>query len=157
MTEYSKKNKYTNKCINVIRKYIGICIWVPGGFLLYYIWSTQNKTMFNGIGLFTTILPFIFSLASWVIGSKIYFKGNQIKNADKLHILSYIYCVLAIWMFVLDIDCKIRNNDVSSIRDLSMYYSCSSLFIFLMTTWINVKSYIKRKESTMSNDQSYNK
>lgn len=156
MTEDSKK-KYMNECINVIRKHIGICIWLPGIFLLYYIWSTQNKTMFTGMGLFTTILPFIFSMASWIVGLKIYVRGNSIKGVDKLHILSYIYCVLAIWMFVLDVDCKIRNNDVSSIRDLSMYYSCSSLFIFLMTTWINVKSYIKRKESTMSNDQSYNK
>ena len=113
--------------------------------------------MFTGMSLFTAILPFIFSMASWIVGLKIYVRGNSIKGVDKLHILSYIYCVLAIWMFVLDVDCKIRNNDVSSIRDLSMYYSCSSLFIFLMTTWINVKSYIKRKESTMSNDQSYNK
>ena len=150
-------NKYRTRRIGIIRKYIGLCIWFPGSILLYYIWSTQNKIMFSGKGLFTTILPFCFSMVSWIIGATLYFRENKITDPVKWHIISYSCCVLAIWMFLLDVDCKMRVGDISSLRDLSMYYSCTSLFIFLMTTWINVKSYIKREESMLTHDLSYNK
>ena len=150
MKEYMKKKQDSHTYMEKVKNHIGIIIWLPGFILLYYIWSTQNEPMFIGIGLFTTVLPFGFSVLSWIVGGIIYFRKNRIKNTNKWHILSYICCVLALWMFLVDIDCKIRNNDISSIRDLSMYYSCTSLFVFLMTTWINVKAYVKRKESTQS-------
>ena len=157
MKENHVMKKYKIRYIDVIRKYIGLFIWIPGSILLYYIWSTQNQIMFSEMGFFTTILPFCFSITSWIIGAILYFRENKITDPVKWHIISYSCCVLAIWMFLLDVDCKMRVGDVSSLRDLSMYYSCTSLFIFLMTTWINVKSYIKREESILTDDLSCDK
>lgn len=147
-------NKIRETIKKKIDKNIGFFIFIPGLCLLFYIWFTRGDPileLWRQIGLFTTILPFIFSIISWILG----IIGNRRKKTEKqikYMLFSFIYCGIATWIFILDIDLKIRNHDISSLRDLAAYYSCVSLFIWMITIWINVRAY-KRIEI---NDQKEN-
>ena len=129
----------------MIENNIGSFIFIPGFCLILYIWFTQGEPILESwrkIGLFTTILPFSFSIVSWIFG----IMGNRSRKLVKqikYMIFSYIFCGIATWIFILDMDLKIRNHDISYLLDLAVYYNCASLFVWIITIWINVRTYKK--------------
>jgi len=133
----------------MIENNIGSFIFIPGFCLILYIWFTQGEPILESLrqmGLFTTILPFSLSILSWIFG----IMGNcgrKLVIQAKYMILSYTFCGMATWIYILDMDLKIRNHDISAIRDLAAYYSCVSLFVWMVTIWINVLSYKKMKKN----------
>lgn len=126
----------------IIERNIGSLIFIVGFSLLLYIWFTQGNPIFESwrkLGLFTTILPFVFSILSWTIGVLGY-KRNRYGKQIQYMAFSFSCCGIATRIFILDIDLKIRNNDMSSLRDLAVYYSCVSLFVWMITIWINIQT-----------------
>ena len=137
-----------------ISDHIVTFIGIAGFLLIIYIWFTQNDPIFislQKIGLFTTVLPFAFGLASWIFGWMNYVKVGKIerRKIERGYIRSYICCCLAVCFFMMDVDLRMRNKDVSSIRDLSAYYNSASLLIVLITTWINTATYKNACNSEM--------
>ncbi len=134
-----------NTVLTLLENQSGTIIGVSGFALLCYLWFSHDTPILinlHNIGLFTTILPGVLAILSWIFG----IMGYKKEKTMKMQRLSYLCCMIAIWCFLLDVDLRMRMHDSSSVRDLSAYYSCISLGILLITVGINRSSYQKYRD-----------
>ena len=93
--------------------------------------------------MYTTVMPILFGVIAWIVGGMAYRR----KENCRIHwiISSFISCGLSIIVFLLDIYLKVKEQDISSIRDLAAYYLVVSVIVWTINSWIHIYSYRKYK------------
>ena len=129
---------------------IGV-LFIVGSIFITYMTSTQNKpvldfTQSTGI---LTIAPLLFGMGSWIIALINCIKGQNMETgkSEMLLVLSFACCAIALWFPVLQMDLRVREEDVVFVLDTVWGFNFASMFLLWTTVLLNSIAYKRNRFS----------
>lgn len=139
--EIKKKEEQQKRLFNF---FIGF-LFVVGTIFIVYMTKMQNKpvldfTQRTGI---LTIAPLVLGITSWILIAIIYVKGKNMEpgKLELLHAFSFACCAIALWFPILQMDLKVREEDLVFVLDTVWGFNFAAMILLMTTVLGNVIAY----------------
>ena len=140
LSESERKRRVANS--SLITGIFSILILILGCSGIQYLWYYQNKPLPIPIVL-PSILPLLFGLLAWIFPIVHIFQ-NKKKHFNYFGIsssFSFLFCAIAIYFPILNIDLLMRNQESGTVQDIAWGYNFGSIFLLMITIVLNLLSY----------------
>lgn len=120
-------------------------LFIVGSIFIIYMTSTQNKpvldfTQSTGV---LTIAPLLFGIASWTIALINCIRGKNLETgkSELLHAFSFACCAIALWFPILQLDLRVREEDIVFVLDTIWGFDFASMLLLWITVLFNGIAY----------------
>ena len=120
-------------------------LFIVGSIFIIYMASTQNKpvldfTQSTGV---LTIAPLLFGIASWIIALINCIRGKNLETgkSELLHAFSFACCAIALWFPILQLDLRVREEDIVFVLDTIWGFDFASMLLLWITVLFNGIAY----------------
>lgn len=120
-------------------------LFIVGSIFIIYMTSTQNKpvldfTQSTGV---LTIAPLLFGIASWIIALINCIRGKNLETgkSELLHAFSFACCAIALWFPILQLDLRVREEDIVFVLDTIWGFDFASMLLLWITVLFNGIAY----------------